>query len=288
MNRRPRGGGRSDADADLDADGWAREVPVRWAARPRGGWPEGPDGAGGGVDGRTRVWTGRAGERVREADLAVLDEGERERLAGLLDPVDRARYAGARAAVRRATASELSADPDELVWGRWRCPGCGSGAHGPPRLVWPPSARGVSVSRSGDRWLLALCGDAPVGADIERRTGQALAGVLRSGLSAAERRYVLSRSTETDRRDALLRCWVRKEAVVKGWGVGLGVRLAGVDVRPHREAAVVRRERPGGRVELWEVREVPVGEECVAAVARLAGVAAGEGGWSGAGRSGAG
>ncbi|MGW7071182.1 4'-phosphopantetheinyl transferase family protein [Streptomyces sp. NPDC054855] len=215
------------------------------------------------------IWAGQVPGTAAERDVALLDERERRRFDSFTDEVTRARYAGARAAIRRTVARWHGVEPTTVRWGVARCPGCGSRDHGPPYVRLPRSEWRSSVSRSGEWWLLALSYGAPVGVDLEHRGAPEAEAVVRRALTPEERAHVESAGEGGERDDALMRCWVRKEAVVKAWGVGLGTDLAGVAVRPWQESAVV--ERPGGGgVERWAVREVNVGEACVAALARPA------------------
>jgi len=117
--------------------------------------------------------------------------------------------------------------------------------------------------------MLALSYAVPVGVDIERRRAPEVPAVLRRGLNAEERAHVAATRQGTERDDALMRCWVRKEAVVKAWGIGLGTDLAEVAVRPEQERAVVERAGSDGP-ERWTVAEVAVGADCLAALARPA------------------
>ncbi|MFE9802046.1 4'-phosphopantetheinyl transferase family protein [Streptomyces goshikiensis] len=223
----------------------------------------------GATPGELHLWVGRASGTVEAGDLALLDERELRRLEGFHDERQRARYAGARAAIRRTVGRRLGVLPAEVGWGTEVCPGCGSERHGPPSIRRPPTGWRVSVSRSEEWWMLGLSYGLPVGVDIERRRAHEVPAVVRRCLDDGERAYVAAR--EGARRDeALMRCWVRKEAVVKAWGVGLGTDLARVAVRPAEERAVVPRMTERGP-EWWEVREVSAVDECLTAFARPAG-----------------
>lgn len=224
------------------------------------------------MSGRRRgiqVWTGEVPDVAATPDLAVLDEGELRRLAAFRDPVVAARYAGARAAIRRTVAAWLEVAPSDVVWGNEACPGCGDARHGPPRVRHPATEWRAGVSRSGRWWMLALSPGVPVGVDIEVRGPHEVPAVVRRCLSPAERAEVVAAPEGGERDDALTRCWVRKEAVVKGWGVGLGTDLAEIEVRPGLERAVVVRRTPRGP-EPWEVSDVAAGAACLAALARPA------------------
>ncbi|UNS99117.1 4'-phosphopantetheinyl transferase superfamily protein [Streptomyces tubbatahanensis] len=218
------------------------------------------------------VWSGRVRDTPAADDVAVLDERERHRFAEYRDALAAAHYAGARAAVRRTVARWHGVRPAEVVWGTGRCPGCGSDRHGPPLLRAPRGGWRVSVSRSGPWWMLALSRAAPVGVDIEQRRPLTVPAVVRRCLGAQERAHVAAAAQGAARDEELLRCWVRKEAVVKGWGIGLGTDLARVAVRPELRSAVLERTEDEGAAarELWVVQDVPAGEECLAALSRPA------------------
>ncbi|MEV0654862.1 4'-phosphopantetheinyl transferase superfamily protein [Streptomyces sp. NPDC050395] len=219
------------------------------------------------------IWVGQVPDTAADQDVALLDERERHRFDAFGDEVTRARYAGSRAAIRRTVARWHGVGPAAVHWGVARCPGCGSRDHGPPYVRLPRSEWRSSVSRSGEWWMLALSYGVPVGVDLERRSAPQADAVIRRALTPEERAHVEAAGEGTERDDALMRCWTRKEAVAKAWGVGLGTDLAEVAVRPWQETAVVERTGGGG-AEHWAVREVSVGEACVAALARPVAVAA--------------
>ena len=109
------------------------------------------------------------------------------------------------------------------------------------------------VSHSGDYVAVAACPDAPVGVDVEqaaRRTGyQALVP------------YVLGPAEAPEAVDlaAFLRYWVRKEALVKATGDGLGAGLRGVTVTPPGQPPrlLSYRARPGLQAALHDLAGRP-------------------------------
>jgi 4'-phosphopantetheinyl transferase len=94
------------------------------------------------------------------------------------------------------------------------CPRCGSGAHGRPLIAATEQVRRpahVSLARAGDLSLVAVTDAGRVGVDVEAEGAAELAGVERVVLHPGERAADVTRT------------WVRKEAVLKAYGLGLAV-----------------------------------------------------------------
>ncbi|MFJ4208710.1 4'-phosphopantetheinyl transferase family protein [Paenarthrobacter sp. NPDC089675] len=107
------------------------------------------------------------------------------------------------------------------------CRGCDEN-HGPPKMVAAPSWS-LSVTHSHGRVGVAVARHAQVGLDLERIAGDVDAALERAVSSQSE--FELLRSASGFVRHALfVRAWCRKEALVKAYGVGLGVPLSAVDV----------------------------------------------------------
>ncbi|MFE4518254.1 4'-phosphopantetheinyl transferase family protein [Kitasatospora sp. NPDC056783] len=153
-------------------------------------------------------------------------------LSHLLDPVERARVAGAeqeprerftvvRGAVRRLVAERLGVRPAGLVW-RY-------GRHGKPEPAGAGGLR-VSWSASGGCAVLALAEGRPVGVDVEglhdARTAERMAA---RWFPAEEARFVAEPAEEAERASRFTALWCRREACVKAYG-GRLVRSFGVPV----------------------------------------------------------
>ncbi|MFJ6610798.1 4'-phosphopantetheinyl transferase family protein [Streptomyces sp. NPDC091289] len=177
-----------------------------------------------------------------ELDEDMLAPWERHRLAGIRVPARRDDVVAARLLLRLC-ASRATGRPPHEVEPAQRCPGCGESGHGRPYLPDRPGL-GVSLSHA-DGLAAAAVGPGPVGIDVEpltRRPGPL--PVLRRLLPADE---VDAAGAGPDPGPALLRLWVRREALFKA-GVTAGLTAefeAGRDdVRltewtDHRRAAVV-------------------------------------------------
>ena len=189
---------------------------------------------------------------VREAtvgpeDLADLDPRETARAAAFVFPADRHRYQVAHGMLRRVLAGHLGAEPGRLAFARLRCPACG-GPSGKPVLAGPPPGAGAgsglsfSLAHSGDAVAIAVA-RGPVGIDVEREaTGCvcALAPAMHPDDAA-----LAEMLPEPDRHAAIIRWWVRAEAVLKCAGTGIA---HGMDAFPVLGAPARSRVLPGARL----------------------------------------
>ncbi|MFB8167625.1 4'-phosphopantetheinyl transferase family protein [Kitasatospora purpeofusca] len=201
---------------------------------------------------------------VGPAELDDLDEEEHRRAGRFVRDADRAVYLAAHVALRQVLGRHLGIAPAALPFGREPCPGCAE-PHGRPRLAGGPagSAAGdphFSLSHGGGRVLIGLAA-APVGVDVEPLPAADSAEVLATTLHPAEQAE-LADVRPADRPGAFARLWTRKEAYLKGLGIGLA-RPPAADYLGTAEPA----RRPAG----WAVTDVPAGPRHAAAVALAAG-----------------
>lgn len=161
----------------------------------------------------------RVPSRPHRTDLpGVLDEGERARMAELRRHDDRDRYLLAHTALRLVLGQRLGVRADLLRFARAPCPGCG-GPHGRPVLA-DPSGPEFSLAHGGGLVAVALA-DRPVGVDVEPVPAAAVVRRVTEHLHPRERQTVLS-APEGLRAEVFARLWARKEAYLKGVGIGLG------------------------------------------------------------------
>ncbi|MFI6641237.1 4'-phosphopantetheinyl transferase family protein [Streptomyces sp. NPDC050504] len=204
------------------------------------------------------------------ADLPLLDGAERERLQRLRTPESKAIYVTCRAAVRRILSGALQVAPEELEFGRLPCPGCASPEHGPPTVLRPATDLRISITHTTGLGMLAVA-PVPVGVDAEGAKNLDVEELARPTLTPEERQYVLSRPPGEERTRAFLRCWTRKEAVLKAVGIGITVELNTLETGPASEGPVtVAAGVEGGPAE-WAVRQIPAPEGWSAALALPAG-----------------
>ena len=188
------------------------------------------------------------------ADLADLDPRETARAAAFVFPADRHRYQVAHVMLRRVLAGHLGAEPGRLEFGRLHCPACGGPAGKPVLAGRPPGRPPGEGTGSGLSFSLAHSGDAvaiavarsPVGIDVERdATGCvcSLAPAMHPDDTA-----LAEALPEPDRHAAIIRWWVRIEAVLKCAGTGIA---HGMDAFPVLSAPARSRVPPGTRLP-WE------------------------------------
>jgi 4'-phosphopantetheinyl transferase len=151
-------------------------------------------------------------------ELDVLDGEERVRAGRFIRARDRRRFARCRSALREILGGLLCERPGSL---RFRAVG-----RGKPELDFPRSDGGeppvqFNVSHSSDLAAIAVCHSRELGIDLEqvRAIGEA-DRIVESFFSAGELAEFGQIGSEK-KAMAFLRGWTRKEAILKGLGVGI-------------------------------------------------------------------
>lgn len=152
-------------------------------------------------------------------DPDALPEGRRLRLAARLTPEERARYARIRVAAARARSESVRGALRELLAQELgREPVLREGPQGKPELVG--GELGFSVAHTEGLALIAIGRGLELGVDVERAREldpRELSPVLAPGELAA-----VAALPPGERARAALQRFVRKEALLKGLGTGLG------------------------------------------------------------------
>jgi 4'-phosphopantetheinyl transferase len=192
-------------------------------------WPRcGPDSAP--LPGVCQLWWACPADLRPEHD-ALLGDEDLVRRARLAHPADRLRLTAGAAVARLVLGAALGRSPAALQIDR-SCPACGS-PHGRPRLADDHGLH-FSISHSGDCVLVAVLPGSPVGVDVEQ-VGRFAPGELDALAGAAlpdcERDH-LARLPEAEKPRAFTVSWVRREAVLKATGQGLGLPPGGLVVTP--------------------------------------------------------
>ncbi|MET8274528.1 MULTISPECIES: 4'-phosphopantetheinyl transferase family protein [unclassified Streptomyces] len=182
--------------------------------------------------------------------LSVLDAEERRRMTTFRRRDDRVRYGFAHVALRRILAARLDVEPYAVKFGREPCPIC-AGPHGRPVLDPPSTRTRFSLSRSGQRVLIAVA-ELPVGVDVEGIPSGPTVTDVAGALHPAER-AAIEAVPLAERGAAFARVWARKEAYLKGIGTGLGRGLAEDDT--------------GAPIPGWRLVDLPMDDEHAAALA---------------------
>ncbi len=192
-----------------------------------------------------------------------LDRHEVARAAMVRRRRDRARYVLAHVALRVLLGRYLALAPADVVYRREPCPRCG-GPNGRPALDGAPRPVHFSLSTSGDLILIGIA-TAPVGVDIEIPARADTVRDVGELLHEAERAELLA-APASERATVFTRLWTRKEAYLKGVGVGVGHGLATPYVGSEPRSAA-----PRG----WSVLDVAVPHPYAAAAAMATAPAAG-------------
>lgn len=234
---------------------------------PRYGRPPwqrcGPDSAP--LPGVCQLWWASPGD-VRPEHDALLGDDDLVRRARLAHPADRLRLTAGAAVARLVLGAALGTSPAALRIDR-TCPTCGS-PHGRPRLAGDDDRLHFSISHSGDCVAVAVLFGSAVGVDVEQ-VGRFAPGELDALAGAALpncERNSLARLPEPEKPRAFTVSWVRREAVLKATGQGLGIPPGGLVVTPpFTPPRVLYRDNPEP---VW-LRDLPAPVGFVAALAGL-------------------
>lgn len=169
---------------------------------------------------RCEVWWARPASAEPRL-LGLLSVDERARHARLRQPADRDRYLVGHSLLRILLGRRLGIAPAAVVL---------TGGDGKPRLGGPSPAHQFSLSHSGQRVVVAITADIPVGVDVERVCADRDLGTLIERVLGPRERSALAGLAGAARREAFYRYWVRKEAAVKATGHGLRIPLAAITV----------------------------------------------------------
>jgi 4'-phosphopantetheinyl transferase len=201
-------------------------------------------------EGHVHVWMAHLGRlRVdRDAVQRTLSSAENRRAAAFRYERDRVQFLRSHCLLRCLLAGYLrTAPPDVQITAR--------------ELGKPALGGGTpltfNVSHAKQMALYAFASRVEVGVDIEsnRRTID-VAGITERYFTPAEI-HAIAREVAGRRLRAFFRCWVRKEAVLKAAGCGLGIPLRDVDVAGDLPDGSHTIARVPGCGTTWYVSDLP-------------------------------
>jgi 4'-phosphopantetheinyl transferase len=197
-------------------------------------------------------------------ELAQLSDDERTRAARFIRARDRRRFTRCRAALREILGRVLREPASSL---RFR-----AAAVGKPEL---DRGQGVveplrfNVSHAAELGLVAVCRGREIGVDLERlRPITEAERIVASFFSPAEQ-LAFAAIAEPARVAAFVRGWTRKEAVLKGFGMGIS-GLAAQHETGFGTSALTSRFKPiepSSQVDRWRLWEAAPRPEFVATIA---------------------
>lgn len=201
---------------------------------------------------------------VPDADR-ILDPTERDRARRFVFERDRRRYVAAHGLVRLALARFVEAAPEALRFT--------ATTYGKPRLIDPPFDLRFSLSHAGDGALLAITAGREVGVDLECERPVEALELARHHFAPAEC-AALAAVDGPDRLRAFYRVWTRKEAFVKGVGLGLSLPLDEFEVSASGsvEQALLSCRTPADGLARWRIAPLTMPPGWAAAVAVEGGI----------------
>ncbi|MFC2106155.1 4'-phosphopantetheinyl transferase family protein [Candidatus Bipolaricaulota bacterium] len=198
------------------------------------------------------IWTAHLGAIPSTASVfaVVASEEERQRAGSIRVESVRERYVAARIFFRTTLSLYSDAEASDIVFEQ--------GPHGKPSIAG--SELEFNLTHSADLALLALCCGRRVGIDVERISPMPCAlDIARRFFSADE--YTELASFPPDLQSAAFYAtWTRKEAFLKGLGVGIPNHLGQFTVQtsPCLPAALLRVEWQPDLSKQWELRDLHV------------------------------
>lgn len=100
-------------------------------------------------------------------------------------------------------------------------------AHGKPAVISPVAAkRPFNIAHTEGLVVFASCDQGHIGVDVERISRDTDVALAKRYFAESEVEFVMSQSSDEERRLAFLRVWTLKESFIKAIGKGLAIPLA--------------------------------------------------------------
>ncbi len=182
---------------------------------------------------------------------STLSTTEIQRASRFRFNADRHRYIAAHGSLRRILARYLQCDP--------RASSFSANDYGKPALLGDKRLE-FNLSHSGDYALIAVARHHQVGIDVERRReGLDIEHIAARYFSPGEIAELTALPSE-QRATGFFNCWTRKEAYIKGHGLGMSMALDSftVSLTPGKPALLLATRPDAGVASRWTLLSLEV------------------------------
>ena len=192
-------------------------------------------------------------------DEAILSDAERARAAAFRFDSLRKRYVAAHCALRHTLAGHVGAQARDLMFA--------TSAHGRPSLVNRPTGLDFNLAHSAGFALIAIAHEARIGVDIEPVRPIDDRMTLAARFFAPGETTALRAVPSHEADAAFLRCWTRKEAYIKGLGLGLSHSLNAFEVSLDADARLLNDKTDPSASARWSLHDLSRPPRYIAALA---------------------
>lgn len=197
-------------------------------------------------------------------ETQILSQAEEKRAARFRFPVLRSRFRAARSITRSILGSYLELPPQNLEFS--------NDEFGKPRLARFPNDRAelkFNLSHSGSAYLLGVCLRHEIGVDIEQRRAIEDRDELVHRFFHSNEVEAFQQIPESEKDEAFLLAWTRKEAILKATGTGLTAHLDSLQVTldPRRECRLLDISPRWGPISRWSLFTPPPSGSSISSVA---------------------
>ncbi|MFJ4283617.1 4'-phosphopantetheinyl transferase family protein [Streptomyces massasporeus] len=133
-------------------------------------------------------------------------------------------------------------------------------------MLHPETPWRISIAHTGGLGMLALS-PFRIGVDVERLRALRPEEFAGAAFTRAERRALDAEPDDAARTRLALRCWTRKESVLKAAGIGITVDLTSVETRGWAPGPALVTTEVSGSAATWRVYDAPVPDGWTASVA---------------------
>ncbi len=190
----------------------------------------------------------------------TLSPDEQERAGRFFSNKDASRFIARRGLLRELLARHLKTPPPELVFS--------CGPYGKPQVNVTSGSKALyfSASHSDTAAAFAFTHDGELGVDIELIRPISELPELVSTVFSQREQSVWQTLSESGRLPAFFKCWTRKEAFLKGTGLGLQKSPNQIDICPipRRADDLFRVLDQGIEVPDWTIRDLSTGDYAIA------------------------